>query len=159
LSFAKEGDCSIIPFTKGNQDGFFMAIIIRPFEAKDADCLVEILKLNQQYSYPDVDGPEAMLRVAKCDAAVFLVAETDSRAVGCIRATYDGARAMIHLLSVHPEYQNHGIGTKLVKAAIKELKARGAPTVSVTVTDASKGYWDKLGFEQIPSFLMLKTKI
>jgi hypothetical protein len=39
------------------------------------------------------------------------------------------------------------------------LKARGAPTVSVTVTDASKGYWDKLGFEQVPVFLMLKTKI
>jgi hypothetical protein len=45
------------------------------------------------------------------------------------------------------------------KGRVTELKARGAPTVSVTVTDASKGYWDKLGFEQIPVFLMLKTKI
>jgi N-acetylglutamate synthase-like GNAT family acetyltransferase len=136
-----------------------MAIIIRPFEAKDSDCLVEILKVNKQYSYPNVDGPEAMLRVAQCGTAVFLTAETDFKTVGCVRATYDGARAMIHLLSVHPEYQNRGTGTKLVKAAIAELKVRGAPTVSVTVTDASKGYWNKLGFEQIPAFLMLKTKI
>jgi N-acetylglutamate synthase-like GNAT family acetyltransferase len=136
-----------------------MSTKIRPFDPKDSDYLVEILKINKQYSYPNVDGPEAMLRVVKCEAAVFLVAETDSRTVGCIRATYDGARAMIHLLSVHPENQNQGIGTKLVKAAITELKARGAPTVSVTVTDASQGYWDKLGFEQVPAFLMLKTKI
>jgi ribosomal protein S18 acetylase RimI-like enzyme len=136
-----------------------MPIIIRHFEPKDSDYLVEILKMNRQYSYPNVEGPEAMLRVAQCDATVFLTAADNESAVGCIRATYDGARAMIHLLSVHPEYQNRGIGTKLVKAAIKELKSRGAPTVSVTVTDASKGYWDKLGFEQVPAFLMLKTKI
>ena len=136
-----------------------MTVKIRPFEPKDSDYLVEILKTNKQYSYPNVDGPKAMLRVAKCDAAIFLTAADNERAVGCIRSTYDGARAMIHLLSVHPEYQNHGIGSKLVKAAITELKARGAPTVSVTVTDASKGYWDKQGFEQIPAFLMLKTKI
>ena len=136
-----------------------MAIIIRTFEAKDCNHLVEILKINKQYSYPNVDGPEAMLRVSNCDAAVFLTAADNERAVGCIRATYDGARAMIHLLSVHPKYQNRGIGTKLVNAAVKELKARGAPTGSVTVTDASKGYWYKLGFEQVPAFLMLKTKI
>jgi ribosomal protein S18 acetylase RimI-like enzyme len=136
-----------------------MPITIRLFEPKDVDYLVEILKMNRQYSYPNIEGPEAMLRVSNCAAAVFLTAADNERAVGCIRATYDGARAMIHLLSVHPEYQNQGIGTKLVKAAIKELKARGAPTVSVTVTDASKGYWDKLGFEQIPAFLMLKTMI
>jgi ribosomal protein S18 acetylase RimI-like enzyme len=136
-----------------------MSIKIRPFDPNDSGYLVEILKINKQYSYPNIDGPEAMLRVAQCGAAVFLTAADDKRAVGCIRATYDGARAMIHLLSVHPEYQNRGIGTKLVKAVITELKARGAPTVSVTVTDASKGYWDKQGFEQIPAFLMLKTKI
>ena len=136
-----------------------MSTKIRPFDPKDSDYLVEILKTNKQYSYPNVDGPKAMLRVAKCDAAIFLTAADNERAIGCIRATYDGARAMIHLLSVHPEYQNHGIGSKLVKGAITELKARGAPTVSVTVTDASKGYWDKLGFEQVPAFLMLKTKI
>jgi GNAT superfamily N-acetyltransferase len=102
-----------------------MVILIKPFEPKDGDYLVEILKVNQQYSYPNVDGPEAMLRVAQCHAAVFLTAADNERAVGCIRATYDGARAMIHLLSVHAEYQNRGIGTKLVKAAIKELKTRG----------------------------------
>ena len=136
-----------------------MPIVIRRFELKDIDYLVEILKINNQYSYPKVDGPEAMLRVAACDAAVFLVAADGSRTIGCIRAVYDGARAMIHLLSVHPEYQHPGIGTKLVNSAIKTIKARGAPTVSVTVTDASQGYWSKLGFKQVPAFLMLKTHI
>jgi N-acetylglutamate synthase-like GNAT family acetyltransferase len=132
-----------------------LSIKIRSFESEDVEYLVEILKLNNQYSYPNIDGPEAMLRVSKCDAAIFLVAADEGKAVGCVRAIYDGSRALIHLLSVHPEYQNNGTGTKLVKSAMVELKQRGAPTVSVTVTDASKGYWAKLGFATLPVHLML----
>lgn len=133
-----------------------MPVRIRLFLIDDADYLVDILKVNGQYDYPDVEGPKAMMRIAKCDAAIFLVAEIDGKIIGCIRATYDGSRAMIHLLSVHPEYQHCGIGRKLVKSIIKLLNGRGAPTVSVTVTNASKGFWDKLGFTEIPVFLMLK---
>ncbi len=133
-----------------------MSVLARPFRTSDADSIVEILKRNGQYYYPTIEGPEAMARVAECDAAVFLVAEVNSLVVGCIRATYDGSRAMIHLLSVIPEYQNRRIGTDLVGAITRELSSRGAPTISVTVTDASQGFWSKLGFTKLPVFLMLK---
>lgn len=133
-----------------------MSIKIRRFIPYDIDDIVEILRVNRQYDYPNVEGPEAMMRIAECDAAIFLVAEIDSKTIGCIRATYDGSRAMIHLLSVHPEYQYRGIGTNLVESIIEILSDRGAPTVSVTVTSSSKGFWNKLGFTEIPVFLMLK---
>jgi N-acetylglutamate synthase-like GNAT family acetyltransferase len=69
---------------------------------------------------------------------------------------YDGSRAIIHLLSIHPKYQHKGIGTNLVESVIKTLVERGAPTISVTVNDSSKGFWDQLGFAELPVFLMLK---
>jgi N-acetylglutamate synthase-like GNAT family acetyltransferase len=131
-------------------------IEIRRFIPDDIDYIIDILKVNGQYDHPKVEGPEAMLRIAECDAAIFLVAERDSKIIGCIRATYDGSRAMIHLLSVHPEYQHRGVGTNLVESIIKILNDRGAPTVSVTATSSSKGFWNKLGFAEIPVFLMLK---
>ena len=134
-----------------------MSFLIRPFKATDADNIVEILKRNGQYDHPSIEGPEAMARVAKCDAAVFLVAEINSTVAGCIRATYDGSRAMIHLLSVLPEYQNLKIGTTLVESVVHVLSTRGAPTTSVTVTDSSEGFWSKLGFEKLPVFLMLRN--
>jgi ribosomal protein S18 acetylase RimI-like enzyme len=134
-----------------------MPVKIRRFVPDDVAYLVEILKANGQYSYPEVEGPEAMLRVAKCEAAVFLVAETDSKTIGCVRAVYDGSRALIHLLSIHPEYQRRGIGTKLVESVIKTLNERGSPTISVTVNNSSRGFWDKLGFTELPVFLMLKS--
>ena len=136
-----------------------MNIRIRPFVERDADTLVTILTRNEQFGHPDVEGIEAMRRVASCEAAVFCVAEVDGQPEGLIRAVYDGSRALIHLLSVSPRSQHQGLGRALVDAAQIELRRRGAPTVSVTVTDASAGFWKKQGFDALPVYLMLKRKI
>jgi ribosomal protein S18 acetylase RimI-like enzyme len=108
--------------------GEFMSI--RDFEVDDIDDIVEILKLNGQYGFPEVDGSEAMKRVKACSAAVFLVYELDGRVIGVVRGTYGGSRAIIHQLSVHSAYQRRGIGTALVKEIVKMFQQMGAPTVS-----------------------------
>ena len=133
-----------------------MDVTIRQFIDRDADALVEILKRNNQYEYPNTEGPDAMRKVAECDAALFLIVVINSTVVGCIRAIYDGSRAMIHLLSVHPEFQNRGIGTNLVNSVVQVLNDRGALTISVTVTDSSRVFWDKLGFNKLPVYLMIR---
>ncbi len=135
-----------------------MDIQIREFNESDVEYAVEILTLNGQYNYPAIEGPEAMRRVAECEAAVFLVAETDNPC-GIIKAVYDGSRALIHLLSVHPDYQRRGIGTALVNAVCEELSKRGAPTVSATVTEQSLGFWEKKGFKRTPAFLVLRESM
>ena len=133
-----------------------MEFRIRVFTESDTQSLVEILKKNEQYYYPSIDGPDAMKRVATCNAAVFLVAEKE-KPLGFIRAVYDGSRALIHLLSVHPDYQYCGIGTALVDGVCEELSHRGAPTVSATVTEKSAGFWEKNGFKRTPAFLVLRS--
>jgi N-acetylglutamate synthase-like GNAT family acetyltransferase len=134
-----------------------MTIRIRPFQESDIDALVEILKLNEQYDYPEVEGPEAMKRAAKCEAAVFLVAEKDAKPSGLIRGIYDGARALIHLLSVHPEHQRSSIGTELVEAIKHEFARRGASGTAVTVSEKSAEFWEEIGFQRLPVFLVLSN--
>jgi predicted N-acetyltransferase YhbS len=136
-----------------------MNVHIRRFVERDAEQLVDILTRNGQFGDPEVEGIAAMRRVASCEAAVFLVAEVDGQPEGLVRAVYDGSRALIHLLSVNPSSQHRGIGRALVDAVQIELRRRGAPTVSVTVTDASAGFWQKQGFDALPVYLMLKRKI
>ena len=77
---------------------------IRDFPLADTDGVVKILKSNGQYGFPSVDGPEAMKRVMECSACVFLLCEIDGKVVGVARGNYDGSRALIHQVSVHPEY-------------------------------------------------------
>ncbi len=133
-----------------------MEPVVRPFREEDIPHLVEVLKLNGQYDYPEVDGPEAMRRVAACEAAIFLVAEADGRPCGLLRAVDDGSRALIHLLSIHPEDQGKGIGSALVDAAVAGLREGGTPTVSVTVSEKSAGFWEKQDFMLLPVSLMLR---
>jgi len=132
-------------------------ILIRNFEENDAEALEAILKLNGQFDYPEIENRESMIRVSNCEAAIFLVAELDKSVCGCLKAIYDGSRALIHLVSVHPDYQSKGIATKLVDIAINKLSGLGAPSVSVTVSDESQGYWKKLGFSVLPVYVMLKN--
>jgi ribosomal protein S18 acetylase RimI-like enzyme len=120
---------------------------IRDFRAEDCDSLVEILKANQQYSHPEIDGPAAMLKVRECRAAEFLVAETEARVVGMIRGTYDGSRAVIYLASVHPDYQRQGIGRALVAEIARRFKADGASSIAVIVP-GDAGFWHKMNFRQ-----------
>jgi predicted N-acetyltransferase YhbS len=136
-----------------------MDVLIRRFVEGDAAQLVDILTRNEQFGHPEVEGIAAMRRVASCEAAVFLVAQVDGQAVGLVRAVYDGSRALIHLLSVSPRFQHRGIGRALVNAVQVELRGRGAPSVSVTVTDISARFWQKQGFEVLPVYLMLKEQI
>ena len=132
-------------------------IAVRCFREVDIAPLVRILTANGQYDFPEVEGPEAMRRVGLCSAAVFLCAEIDNKVAGCIRATYDGARAIIHLLSVDPQFQNQNIGAPWYVLLARKLEHRDAPTVAVPTTEISQSYWEGLDFELLPVFLMLKT--
>ena len=120
---------------------------IRDFRTEDVTSLVSILKANQQYSHPEVDGPEAMLRVQQCRAAEFLVAEAEGQVVGMIRGTYDGSRAVIYLASVHPDHQRKGIGRALVQEVSRRFKERGASSIAVIVP-GDVVFWQKLNFRQ-----------
>jgi transitional endoplasmic reticulum ATPase len=122
-------------------------MLIREFVPADCEPLVEVLKANLQFGHPELDGPEAMLRICDCDAAEFLVAEEDGRAVGLIRGIFDGSRAIVHVISVHPGYQRRGIGTALVSEIAKRFKAKGANNLSV-VAAGNLDLLKKLGFKQ-----------
>jgi ribosomal protein S18 acetylase RimI-like enzyme len=120
---------------------------IRDFRPEDVHALVDILKANQQYGHPDIDGPEAMLQVHRCQAAEFLVAEKEGQVLGMIRGTYDGSRAVIYLASVHPDHQRQGIGRALVLEIARRFKDRGAGSISVIVP-GDVGFWKRMHFRQ-----------
>jgi len=120
---------------------------IREFRSSDSMALVEILRANQQYGHPDIDGPEAMEKVRQCQAAEFLVAEIEGDPVGMIRGTFDGSRAVIYLASVHPSHKRQGIGADLVREIARRFKARGALSLAVIVP-GDAGFWKAMHFRQ-----------
>jgi len=121
-------------------------MLIRDFRPDDCDALVEILRANLQYGDPSTEGPEAMLRVHQCGAAVFLVAEDQGKVVGFSRGVYDGSKALIHIVSVRPDLQRRGVGTALVRETARRFKERGASNLAVTVPGDNLEFWKRLSF-------------
>jgi predicted N-acetyltransferase YhbS len=124
-----------------------MQTTIRDFRPGDEDALVDILKANQQYGHPEIDGPEAMRRVHECEAAEFLVAEQEGQVIGLIRGTFDGSRAVIYLASVHPAHQRRGVGSTLVHHIAQRFKERNAGSIAVIVP-GDAAFWKSMGFRQ-----------
>ena len=132
---------------------------IRRFFPDDIPFLEDILRANNQFAFPEVEGGAAMLRFAAQPGAVFLVAERDGRIAGFLRGIYDGARAVIHVLSIAPAQQRRGVGTALYQAAVKEFSVLGAPTVAATVIPESAGFWEKQGLEPLPARVWLRASL
>jgi ribosomal protein S18 acetylase RimI-like enzyme len=140
--------------------------IVRAARLTDAERMVEIMESNHHYYTPEVDGVEAIARQLKMPHNVILVAQQGDSVVGFVLGTWDGARAFLFKMSVHPNFQKRGIGTQLVKEAAKKFKTKGAVTIGLSAADGTGGdqnnavaFWEKLGFEQIPARLMINFEI
>lgn len=139
---------------------------IRRAVTADIDAIVRITKENGHYWTPKVDGKDALARLIARESNIILVCESDGDITGFIIGTWDGARALIHKLSVRPDLQHQGVGRELVLQAISKFKDMGAPTVGVTAAegaegdiDDSTGFWQKIGFRTIPARLMINFDI
>jgi ribosomal protein S18 acetylase RimI-like enzyme len=74
--------------------------------------------------------------------------------VGAFAIEHHGSHIQIEQLFVRKEFQNKGIGTKLVRATISQGQARGKPVrLRVLTSNPSKSLYERLGFivtEQTP---------
>lgn len=78
-------------------------------------------------------------------ASSFFVASAGEKLVGCCALQiYSKRIAEVRSLSVDPEYQDHGIATKLVECCIERGKARGVRELFAVTSQTS--FFSRLGF-------------
>jgi ribosomal protein S18 acetylase RimI-like enzyme len=108
--------------------------------------------------YPDwrKRQTEGVEKISQDNKISLWVAEVDGKVVGFIAfEIYDDASAEVQLLAVHPEYQNHGIGTQLNTLVLQKMKANGIKLVIVSTggdeshAPARRSY-EKAGYTALP---------
>jgi ribosomal protein S18 acetylase RimI-like enzyme len=97
---------------------------------------------------------------------LFYVARVEGRIVGAfvvdIKPWWDGNRAVDGEIFVHPEYQQHGVGAKLMKKVLTIAQSEYSVKSFDTCTFANKyplNWYQKLGFKQTDDLVFITGDI
>ena len=151
-----------------------MNLHIRPFKNSDRDDLLSLTLLAFEpifisfnkilgpriypILYPDwrrrqQEGVESMINNDKIHLSV---AEVDANVIGFIAyELYDDKTGEVQLLAVHPDYQNHGIGTELNNFALQKMKEAGIK-LAIVATGGDDSHapgrrsYEKSGYTALP---------
>jgi ribosomal protein S18 acetylase RimI-like enzyme len=119
---------------------------IRDCRPDEADVLLALWR--QAEATPGVtDTVDDVQRMIS--TATVLVAETDSSLVGSIFGVFDGWRANIYRLVVHPSYRRRGIARALVTELEGRLVRQGAKRFAAIVEldhPWAIGFWEAVGY-------------
>jgi ribosomal protein S18 acetylase RimI-like enzyme len=151
-----------------------MTFQIRPFKQNDIGDLVQLTLLAFDpvfKSFEQILGPkiypilypdwqksqaEGVEKLSSNKKINLWVAEKDGKVIGFIAYEfYDDQTAEVQLLAVHPDHQNHGIGTELNTFALQKMKEAGMTLAIVATggdashTPARKSY-EKAGYTLLP---------
>lgn len=92
-------------------------------------------------------APEAV-RDDKDKDAVHLIAVKDGKTVGTLRVFLEGDEAIIGRMAVLKEEREKGVGTNLMKLAIKKSKEMGAKYAVAGAQVRACAFYEKMGFEK-----------
>ncbi len=81
-------------------------------------------KIYDDYSLPPLTQSLEDLR-AEFEKQDFLKASIDGRIIGSVRAHMEQDTCFIERLIVHPDYQNHGVGTRLMNEIERHFSNAG----------------------------------
>ncbi|MFI6482329.1 GNAT family N-acetyltransferase [Nonomuraea sp. NPDC050663] len=101
------------------------------------------------------DSPDKVAALLERDPQALLVAEIDGETVGTLIAGWDGWRAHLYRLAVHPGHRRKGIGSRLIKAAEERFARFGAFRADAMVlhdNDLARHAWKAAGYAVQPEW-------
>ncbi|WP_250907627.1 GNAT family N-acetyltransferase [Nonomuraea sp. NEAU-A123] len=101
------------------------------------------------------DSPDKVVALIERDPEALLIAELDGQLAGTLIAGWDGWRAHLYRLAVHPSHRRKGIATTLLAAAESRFTAFGAFRADAMVLDSNvsaQGAWSAAGYTPQPEW-------
>jgi ribosomal protein S18 acetylase RimI-like enzyme len=101
------------------------------------------------------DTPEAAAELAARDPDALVLAVDGDMIIGTVIAGWDGWRAHLYRLAVHPDRRREGIGRALLAHAEQRIRALGATRADAMVLDGNdlgQSIWTDAGYRRQPDW-------
>jgi GNAT superfamily N-acetyltransferase len=127
-------------------------ITLRLATAGDLEFLFSLLRASLgpyvvQTFGPWDDAEQRARFLAATDPATHRVVELDGRPVGCLAVRRLPDEVRLNRVLLLPEFQNRGIGTRLVREVLDEARAAGLPVrLRVFRVNPASRLYERLGF-------------
>lgn len=121
----------------------------------DIDELVTFWEIAGENDARPIDSVSAVHALLRRDLEAVLVIRADDRIVGTVIAGWDGWRAHLYRLAVHPEHRRQGVARTLLDAAEARLSALGAGRFDAMVLDGNdlgQSAWSARGYAPQPQW-------
>ncbi len=125
-----------------------MAISYRTCRTEDIDRVLELWKIGAPGG--STNNAAALETRLTRDRELFLLARDGDALVGTLIGAWDGWRANMYRLAVHPDYRRRGIGMELICRVEDMLRDLGATRVyALALNDSPEAgpFWSALGYE------------
>lgn len=124
-------------------------ITYRRASAADAEAVLELWAVAAENASRPTDDRGMIDRLLLRDPDALDLAVLDDRIVGSLIAGWDGWRAHLYRLAVHPDARRRGIGTMLLARAGDRLQRLGATRIDAMVlagNELGQALWRAEGF-------------
>ena len=123
-------------------------LIIRSFQVSDEPDVIDLWH-RCNLVVPQNDPKKDIEKKLKVQPELFFVGVISSRIVSTIMSGYDGHRAWIYYLAVDPDFQQNGIGRRMVEKAEMKLRKLGCSKINLQVRNSNKSviaFYKHIGF-------------
>jgi ribosomal protein S18 acetylase RimI-like enzyme len=128
---------------------------LRCATADDVPALLALWEVAAENDSRPADTSTKVELLLERDPEACTVAERDGKVVGSLIAGWDGWRAHLYRLAVHPDVRRQGVGRLLLAHAEDRLRALGAGRVDAMVlegNDLGQTTWRAAGYAPQPDW-------
>jgi ribosomal protein S18 acetylase RimI-like enzyme len=136
---------------RSGQDPQIEGLELRAAEPTDIEEVLAFWQLAAEDSDRPADSPDALEGLIARDPNALLLAVRQDQIIGCVIAGWDGWRAHLYRLAVHPEYRRRGLARWLLAGAEERLARFGAIRFDAMVlngNDSAHTMWSGLGYSR-----------
>lgn len=126
-------------------------VTFRPATADDVTEVLRFWRLAAEDRDRPADRPAAVDALIARDQSALLLAVNQEQIVGCVIVGWDGWRAHLYRLAVHPEWRRRGLARWLLVMAQERLRAHGAIRIDAMVRDGNdvgQAIWSAAGYSR-----------